>query len=74
MSDLEPEIRPPTAELVGMQFTSTGVGVGQVAPSEHMDTTDPRTLQLFCHFGNRRRDGDRHDGSVYATEGRSSLV
>ena len=46
MHDLEPVFSPAAHEFVGVHLGSAGVGVVEIAPSEHMHPADPALAQV----------------------------
>ena len=44
---LEPALGPSPHELVGMHLRTAGVGIVEIAPSEHVDASDAAPLQVI---------------------------
>ena len=59
MEDLEAGVGPPPHELVGVELGTTGVGVVEVAPRQHVDPPHAPRDEVAGQFLDRR-SGARH--------------
>lgn len=55
MQDLEAQLGPPAAELVGVHLAAAGIRVVEVAPGQDVDTADTSRLQIGSDLVDGRR-------------------